>query len=52
MYDNKTHSIERSIVSIHQPHVRPIVRGKTNAYVEFGAKIQMSIMNGITFLED
>jgi hypothetical protein len=52
MYNNKTHSIEHRIVSIHQPHVRPIVRGKTNAYVEFGAKIQMSIMNGITFLED
>jgi IS5 family transposase len=52
MYDNKTHSVEHRIVSIHQPHVRPIVRGKTNAYVEFGAKIQMSIMNGITFLED
>lgn len=52
MYDNKTHSIEHRIVSIHQPHVRPIVRGKTNAYVEFGAKVQMSLMNGITFLED
>jgi len=52
MYDNRTHSIEHRIVSIHQPHVRPIVRGKTNANVEFGAKIQMSIMNGITFLED
>jgi IS5 family transposase len=52
MYDTKTHSVEHRIVSIHQPHVRPIVRGKTNAYVEFGAKIQMSIMNGITFLED
>lgn len=52
MYDNRTHSVEHRIVSIHQPQVRPIVRGKTNAYVEFGAKIQMSIMNGITFLED
>lgn len=52
MYREKTHSIEHRIVSIHQPHVRPIVRGKTNADVEFGAKIQMSIMNGITFLED
>lgn len=52
MYDNKTHTIEHRIVSIHQPHVRPIVRGKTNAYVEFGSKIQMSIMNGIAFLED
>jgi transposase, IS5 family len=52
MYDSKTHSVEHRIVSIHQPHVRPIVRGKTNAYVEFGSKIQMSIVNGITFLED
>ena len=52
MYDNRIHSVEHRIVSIHQPHVRPIVRGKTNAYVEFGSKIQMSIMNGITFLED
>lgn len=52
MYDNNTHSIEHRIVSIHQPHVRPIVRGKTNAYVEFGSKIQVSIMNGISFLED
>ena len=52
MYREKSHSVEHRIVSIHQPHVRPIVRGKTNANVEFGAKIQMSIMNGITFLED
>ena len=52
MYKEKSHSAEHRIVSIHQPHVRPIVRGKTNANVEFGAKIQMSITNGITFLED
>ena len=25
---NKTHSVLERIVSIHQPHVRPIVRGK------------------------
>ena len=52
MYDARTHTVDHRIVSIHQPHVRPIVRGKTNAYVEFGSKIQMSIMNGITFLEE
>lgn len=39
-------------MSIHQPHVRSIVRGKSNANVEFGAKINVSIMNGYTFLED
>lgn len=52
MYENKIHSIDNRIVSIHQPHVRPIVRGKTTANVEFGAKIQVSLMNGYAFLEE
>lgn len=52
MYENKTHSVEHRIVSIHQPHVRPIVRGKTTANVEFGAKIQVSLMDGYAFLEE
>jgi len=52
MFEERTHSIDHRIVSIHQPHVRPIVRGKTNANVEFGAKIQVSLMNGYAFLDD
>jgi IS5 family transposase len=52
MFKDRTHSIDHRIVSIHQPHVRPIVRGKTNANVEFGAKIQVSLMNGYAFLDD
>ncbi len=52
MYKEKSHSVENRIVSIHQPHVRPIVRGKTNADVEFGSKIQVSLMQGFAFLED
>jgi len=52
MFEEKTHSIDHRIVSIHQPHVRPIVRGKTNAYVEFGSKINVSMMNGYAFLDD
>ena len=52
MFIENSHSIEHRIVSIHQPHVRPIVRGKSNALVEFGAKINASIMNGYTFLDD
>lgn len=51
MYDNRVHSIDDRIVSIHQPHVRPIVRGKTNANVEFGAKIQVGLVKGIAFLD-
>ena len=52
MYDEHKHTIEDRIVSIHQPHVRPIVRGKTTAKVEFGAKIHVSIIDGISFLDE
>ena len=52
MYDSKTHSIENRIVSIHQPHVRPIKRGKQNSDTEFGAKIQASLMNGFVFIDE
>lgn len=52
MYCFKTHSIEHRIVSIHQPHVRPIVRGKQQAKVEFGAKIHVSVIDGISFLDE
>ncbi len=52
MYDSRTHSIEDRIVSIHQPHVRPIVRGKSQAKVEFGAKIHVSVIDGISFLDE
>lgn len=51
MYVKKTHSIEHRIVSIHQPHVRPIVRGKSQAKTEFGAKIQLALVDGISFLD-
>jgi transposase, IS5 family len=43
MYQNKVHSVENRIVSITQPWLRPIVRGKTKAPVEFGAKFDLSL---------
>lgn len=52
MYDNKVNRIAHRIVSIHQPHVRPIVRGKVNSNTEFGAKIQVSLMQGYAFLDE
>jgi len=52
MHKNRVHSVEHRIVSIHQPHVRPIVRGKSNAKTEFGAKINVSLMNGYAFLDE
>jgi hypothetical protein len=46
MYKEHTHSIDNRIVNIYQPYVRPIVRGKDKAQVEFGAKLGVSIQNG------
>jgi hypothetical protein len=51
MYENKSHSVPNRIVSLSQPHVRPIVRGKAGANVEFGAKVSISLVNGYAFLE-
>ena len=51
MYSAGTHHCEDRIVSIHQPHVRPIVRGKANGYVEFGSKINMSLDNGFARID-
>jgi transposase, IS5 family len=52
MHKSYTHSVADRIVSIHQPHVRPIVRGKVKDKVEFGAKINVTIANGFAFLDD
>lgn len=43
MFENKVHKVENRIVSISQPWIRPIVRGKVKAPVEFGAKLDLSI---------
>ena len=51
MYRSRSHRIEHRIVNIHQPHVRPIVRGKENAKTEFGSKIQMSLVGGFAFID-
>ena len=51
MHRTHTKSVPNRIVSIHQPHVRPIVRGKDKAKVEFGSKLQVSLVNGFTFID-
>jgi transposase, IS5 family len=48
MYKEQIHSVDNRILNIHQPLVRPIVRGKDKAQVEFGAKLGVSIQNGYT----
>lgn len=51
MYQTRTHQVENRIVSISQPYVRPIVRGKAGAAVEFGAKVSISLVDGFAFID-
>ncbi len=51
MYQHRQHRIEDRLVSIAQPHVRPIVRGKAGTPAEFGAKIAISCVDGYVFLD-
>ena len=51
MYETNTKRIDERIVSLSQPWVRPIKRGKQNADVEFGAKVEMSDESGYLRVE-
>jgi hypothetical protein len=51
MYENNENRTDDRIVSLTQPHVRPIVRGKAGTPVEFGAKLSASCWNGYVFLD-
>ena len=51
MHRTRSKGIEDRIVNIHQPHVRPIVRGKEGAKVEFGSKLQVAMVLGFTFID-
>ena len=44
-------SIPNRIVSVSKPYVRPIVRGKETKSVEFGAKCNKILIDGISFIE-
>lgn len=51
MYTHQENRIDDRIVSVSQPHVRPIKRGKAGAATEFGAKISASLVNGHCFVD-
>ena len=51
MYESGTHKCNERIVSLQQPHVRPINRGKRPNPTEFGQKLHLSVVNGYTYLE-
>jgi hypothetical protein len=51
MHTNHCHRVDDRIVSITQPWIRPIVRGKSRAKCEFGAKLDISVSDGFVRLE-
>jgi hypothetical protein len=51
MYDTKTQSHPDRIVSIYQPHVRPIPRGKIKSRIEFGSKLGVSLDQGFARID-
>ncbi len=51
MWLTNSHSVEQRIVSLSQPHIRPIVRGKAGKSTEFGAKLSVSCVDNYVFLD-
>jgi hypothetical protein len=51
-YDNPGKPVPNRIVSVRQPHIRPVVRGKARNEVEFGQKLGLSIVDGFTFIDE
>jgi transposase, IS5 family len=51
MHRTRSKRVDDRIINIHQPHVRPIIRGKEKSKVEFGSKLQVSVVNGFTFID-
>ena len=50
MYGENKHSIQDRIVSIYQPHVRPMPRGKDRVATEFGSKQLIMQKDGYTYI--
>ena len=51
MHESHSQRIDDRIVSVSQPHVRPIKRGKAGRETEFGAKVSLSVVNGFSFVD-
>lgn len=50
-YEQPAKSVPHRIVSLYKPYLRPIVRGKENKPVEFGAKAHQMQAGGCNFIE-
>src|SRR5690606_28078489 len=51
LLDHQPKELRDRIVSLHKPYVRPIKRGKENKPVEFGMKVHMLQVDGLSILD-
>lgn len=51
MYKNKTSWVDQRILSVAQPWIRPIVRGKASVTVEFRPNLAISVVDGLVRAE-
>jgi len=51
LFDNNKQSIEDRIVTLSQPHIRPLLRGKAGKSVDFGGKLSGSCFEEYVFLD-
>jgi len=51
MFKENSKRVDDRIVSISQPHIRSIVRGKAGKPTEFGAKLSISVVQGFSFVD-
>ena len=51
MLNNNVRSVPNRIVSLAKPYIRPIIRGKEKKPYEFGAKVHVTQVGGLNFIE-
>lgn len=51
LLDHRPKELKDRIVSLYKPYVRPIKRGKENKPVEFGMKVHMLQVDGLSFVD-
>jgi len=51
MFENDANRVDHRVVSLSQPYVRPIKRGKAGRDTEFGAKLSLSVVEGMSFVD-
>lgn len=51
LYQHPGNKVPNRIVSLHKPYIRPIKRGKENKPTEFGAKVHVMQIDGLSLIE-